>query len=304
MGGSGSGGGGGGSGRVDYPDYMKTVHNDWLDDTGTDTIEASVTSIMNAAIGASPYAAATAYDPATPLADAWTAVCAFNTLTDAMSHETDWLSAIAAARSEYDNNVVDTTQIDDDVNAFAQVLQDQLDYIEIPKLKAGYRDANAVLTSAFPIAEAVMRGMGMRDVAKYATDLRLKNHFLRAEWIGKAADRMLSNLIERVRFEQAVAQISVDAKRIHIVASKEEADQQAGFDEADGRWDLEAFQYGANVLAAIGGGTAASGGERPSKAQSAIGGALSGAAAGASIPGAGLWGAAIGGALGLGAALL
>ena len=35
MGGSGSGGGG--SGRVDYPDYIKTGHNDWLDSTGTDT---------------------------------------------------------------------------------------------------------------------------------------------------------------------------------------------------------------------------------------------------------------------------
>src|SRR3972149_3181734 len=118
MGGSGSGGGGG-SGRVDYPDYMKTIHNDWLNQTGTDTIEASITEVMNAAIGASPYTSATAYDPTTPLADAWTAVCAFNTLADGLSHETDWLSAIAAARSEYDNNVVDTTQIDDDVNAFA-----------------------------------------------------------------------------------------------------------------------------------------------------------------------------------------
>ena len=300
----GSSGGGGGSGRVSYPSYMETVHNDWLDATGTDTISVSITEVMDVALGASgsPWAAAAAYNPATPLADAWTAVCAFNTITDALSHETDWLSAIAAARSEYDDNVVDTTQIDDDVNAFAQVLQDQLDYIEIPKLKAGYRDANAVLTSAFPIAEAVMRGMGMRDVAKYATDLRLKNHFLRAEWIGKAADRMLINLIERVRFEEAVARISVEAKRVHIVASKEQTDQGYSFDEADAKWDLEAFQYGANVLAAIGGGTAAPGRERPSTAQSAIGGAMSGAAAGASV--AGPWGAAIGGVLGLGAGLL
>uniref|UniRef100_A0A6M3KTC7 Uncharacterized protein n=1 Tax=viral metagenome TaxID=1070528 RepID=A0A6M3KTC7_9ZZZZ len=301
MGSSGSGGGGG-SGRVDYPDYMKTVHGDWLDQGATDTIEASVTEIMNAAIGASPFITAVAYNPATPLADAWTAVCAFNTLTDALDHEVDWLSAIAAARSEYDDNVVDTTQIDDDVNAFAQVLEDQLDYIVLPKLKAGYRDANAVLTSAFPIAEAIVRGMGMRDVAKYATDLRLKNHFLRAEWIGKAADRMLINLIERVRFEEAVARVSVEAKRIHIVSSKEQTDQDYAFDEADGKWDLEAFQYGANVLAAIGGGTAQTGRERPSKAQSALGGAMSGAAAGASIGGAP--GAAIGGILGLGAALL
>ena len=34
-GGGSSGGGGGGSGQVDYPSYMKTVHNDWLDNTAT-----------------------------------------------------------------------------------------------------------------------------------------------------------------------------------------------------------------------------------------------------------------------------
>jgi hypothetical protein len=280
---------------------MKAAHEDWLTQDGTDTIEASITEVMNAAIGASPYSGATAADPDTPLADAWTAVCAFNTVVDALDQEADWLSAIAAAYGEYDNNVVDATYIEDDINAFAQVLQDQLDYVEVPKIKAGYRDANAVLSSAFPIAEAVIRGMGMRDVAKYATDLRLKNHFIRSEWVLKAADSMLKNLMERVRFEEAVARISVEAKRIHIVAVKEEVDQQAQFDEADGKWDLEAFQYGGNLLAAIGGGTASIPGANPSKSQSALGGALSGAAAGAQF---GPWGAMAGGVLGLGASLL
>jgi hypothetical protein len=303
MGGSGSGGGGG-SGRVSYPTYMETIHSDWLDQTGTDTIEASITEVMNAAIGASPFVTAAAYDPTTPLADAWTAVCAFNTLADSLDNEADWLSAVAAARTEYDTNVVDTTQIDDDVNAFAQVLEDNLDYIQVPKIKAGYRTANAVMTSAFPIAEAVLRGMGMRDIAKYATELRVKNHFLRSEWILKAADTMLANLMQRVSFEEAVARISVEAKRIHIVASKEQTDQDYAFDEADAKWDMETFQYGANVLAAIGGGTVAPGKERPSKVSSALGGALSGAAAGAmAFPANPLLGAGIGAAFGIGASL-
>jgi hypothetical protein len=293
MGGSGSGGGGGGSGRVDYPEYMKTQHETWLGD---------IDAVMDTVIGQSPYTGVDAYDPTTPLADAWTAVCAFNTVTDALDHESDWLSAITAARSEYDDNVVDTTQIDDDVNAFAQVLQDQLDYVEVPKLKAGYRDANAVLSSAYPIAEAVVRGMGMRDVAKYATELRVKNHFLRAEWIAKAADKMLTNLMYRVQFEEAVARISVEAKRIHIVAFKEQVDQDLDIDSKDGRWDLETYQYGANMLAAIGGGTAQAGVKEPSKAASALGGALSGAAMGAQF--GGVYGAAIGAGLGLAASFL
>ena len=302
MGGSGSGGGGG-SGRVDYPAYMQTIHGDWLDNSGADTMTSSITDLMEVAVGSSPFSAASAYDPTTPLADAWTAVCAFNTVTDALSHESDWLSAISAARAEYDNNIVDTTQIDDDVNAFAQVLEDKLNYIDVPALKAGYRDANAVVSSAYPIAESVLRGMSIKDVAKYATELRIKNHFIRSEWILKAAENMLRNLMSRVQYEQQVAQLSVEAKRIHIVANQEQTNQDYSFDEADGRWDLETYQYGANLLASIGGGAASTGGskERPSKAQSALGGAVSGAAAGASF---GPWGAAAGAVIGIGMSLL
>ena len=295
MGGSGSGGGGGGSGRVEYPEYMQTQHETWLTD---------IDGVMDTAIGGSPYTGVDAFDPTDPLADAWTAVCAFNTVTDALDHESDWLSAITAARSEYDDNVVDTTQIDDDVNAFAQVLDDNINYVQLPQLKAGYRDANAVLSSAFPIAEAVLRGMAVRDVAKYATELRVKNHFLRAEWIAKAADRMLTSLLQRVVFEESVARISVEAKRIHIVAFKEQVDQDLDIDAKDGRWDLETYQYGANMLAAIGGGTAQTGQKEPSKASSALGGALSGAAMGMQLSGGNPYGAAIGGALGLAASFL
>ena len=45
-----------------------------------------------------------------------------------------------------------------------------------------------------------------------------------------------------------------------------------------GRWDMEVFQYGSNVLGAIGGGVLIP--RQPSQMQSMIGGALTGAAAG------------------------
>lgn len=65
------------------------------------------------------------------------------------------------------------------------------------------------------------------------------------------------------------------------------------------RWDMEIFQNGANMLASIGAGTRVPG--KPSKTQSAIGGALSGAAIGAQVGGpigAGI-GAVVGGLSGL-----
>lgn len=73
------------------------------------------------------------------------------------------------------------------------------------------------------------------------------------------------------------------------------------------RWPFERLVYGANLLASISGGTTNPGGYQPSKFQSAIAGALSGAGAGAMIGGAfdaANTGGAIGAALGVGAAFL
>jgi uncharacterized membrane protein len=74
-------------------------------------------------------------------------------------------------------------------------------------------------------------------------------------------------------------------------------------------WDLEVFQYGGNIMAAIQGGTVGSKPKAASPFQSAIGGAMSGAAAGAMVgasmgAGGGPYGALIGGILGAGAGLL
>lgn len=460
--------GGGSSGKVEYPTYMQTVHNDWLDNTGTDTMTNSINDLMEVAIGSSPYATATAYDPATPLADAWTAVCALNTLVDALDHESDWSSAISAAVSDvdgtidpdtelasavtaigalntlidalshttdwgtaiaaaatgFDTNVdadteladgwsaitafntlidaldheadwasalaiaitgydsaVDDDDINDDVQAYSQVQYDDIKYNKLPDFRAGYRDVNAVLSSAFVIGESVIFGMHQRDVAKYAAGLKekksdkkeawlleatkimldgqlkrvdferavaqlssehkinahtiraqavtagtgemmraqamrvegekvvaqltedhyMKAHAIRTDAITKSAELMLRNQIARVEYEKAVAQLSVEAKRLHIVASKEETDQQYSFDDSDARWDMEVYQYGCNVLAAISGAAASVGKQKPSAVQSALGGALSGAAMGAAIPGVG---PLAGGILGAGAALL
>jgi hypothetical protein len=296
-----SSGGGGGSGQVDYPSYMKIVHEDWLHQAG-DTIEASITDIMNAALGSSPFTTAVAFDPTTPLADSWTAVCAFNSVVDALDHSSDWQSVIVNAALIIDGNIITDTYITADINAFADVLDDQITNDVLPRFEAGMRDINAVMSSAFVIGRSNIEGMRDRDVAKYGTDLRVKMNLQRNDLIAKSTDRMLSDLMQRVTLEQAVASLSIEAKRIHIVAMKEKTDQNVKFDEADAQWDLEVFQYGANLMASIGGGTVSNNQKQLTSGQSALSGALSGAAVGAQV--GGVPGALVGGIIGLGAGLL
>jgi hypothetical protein len=117
-------------------------------------------------------------------------------------------------------------------------------------------------------------------------------------------------MMHRIGWEESYSRAIVEAMRIKIVAKKEEADQNAVIDEEDAKWDLEVFQYGSNVMAAISGGTSMGSMKGTSKAASVLGGAMTGAAGGAMVAGAtygsaaGPYGAAIGAVLGAAVGLL
>jgi hypothetical protein len=112
------------------------------------------------------------------------------------------------------------------------------------------------------------------------------------EFNAKVADSIMAKDIAHLGLYQALAQLTTEANRIKIVAKGEENERNIKFDTLDATWDLEMYQYGANMLAAISGATSATVGKEPSTAASVLGGAASGAAAGTAImPG---WGTAIG----------
>lgn len=289
------------AGRVDFPTHMKNVHQDWLGTNGSgvlvDTIEDSIVDKMNDALGASPYSGMTAHDPATELTAMDTAVAAFNTQVDALDWDGDWEDAVDAAVAKIDAEVFDDTYLNADITAFGDNLDDQIENIVLPRFHGGMRDVNAVMSSAFVIGEAIIEGMRDRDVAKYGTELRIKNNFQRNDFVFKGTEAMLRDMMTRVEMEKSVAHYTIEANRLRIVAEKEKKDTENSASINNGRWDLETFQYGANLLASIGGGTVIpKGSDSPSKAQSAIGGALAGAAIGGQIGGG--WGAVIGGMLG------
>jgi len=113
----------------------------------------------------------------------------------------------------------------------------------------------------------------------------------------------------RVGWESDYVRMSVEANRIKIVAKKEQTDQDAVIDDSDAKWDLEVFQYGGNLMAAIGGGTAIPNLAKKNAAASVIGGAMMGAASGAMVgaqigAGGGPYGAGIGAVLGAAVGLL
>lgn len=260
------GGGGGGSGAVSYPAYLQGIHEDWLDGTGADTISQSITDVMNTAFGNSPWTAALAYDPDTDLTNLIAAPNVLQTLVTLLSTGTGLDTLVS--------NVLSATYVDDVVTEYAADMDARLNAEIIPRFEAGMLDINAVSSSAFAIGRALIEQNQDRQVNKFAAELHLK----------AASDDALKLIQMKLEYQKSVSQMLAEAYRIKIVAKKEETDSNLEFDEKDALWDLEVFKYGGNLIASIGGGTSDNA-KIPSKSQSVIGGAMSGAAAGAMMSG-------------------
>ena len=279
-------GGGGSAGSTDYPAYMKEWHGRALDDNGVDTIDISLTSLLNTAIVNSPYTGAFAYDPDAPIAAWEAAISGFDTILAGINESADVLALYGDAVAGLQN------ELDLGVDSFADNLDDQLLTITYPRFEGGMRDINAVQSSAFVIGKSILEGFRNRDVAKYSTDLRLNAAI-------QITGHMVNLLTNKYAWEESYMKTVVESNRIKIVAKGEETGRDLEIDDLEARWGLDVYKYGSNLLASISGAAVQTGSGGPSKTQSAVGGAMAGAAGGAMIGASigtagGPYGAAIG----------
>ena len=290
----------GNAGTVDFPSYMKDVHNDWLDHTGVDNVTSSVVDRINAAT--SPYSGVTPNNPATELNAIDTAVSAFSSLFIGYNSEVEWEEAITAVEGHMATlDLFSDAHIAALVDAFADVQDDQINNVVLPRFQAGLRNVNAVLSSSFVLGQAVIVGMRDRDVAKFQAEVREKLELLRPDFVGKVVDSIMRQDMTKLEMRKLLLHYQMEAQRLRIVAEKEYADGVVAIAVGNAKWPFEVFQMSANILGSIGGGTAVYGdsAKGPSTLQSALAGAISGAALGMQIGGGGWASAAIGGGLGL-----
>ncbi len=300
--GSSGGGGGGQSGKVEYAAYLQTAHGDWLDNSGVDSMTSSIVDLMETAHGSSPFSGETAFDPDSDITGYIADVDAFETFVLALDEDTDWVTYSAAVRSEIDTNIINTTSINSEISAYNALVDDEITDVALPRFQAGMRDINAVVSSAFVVGQSNIEAKAQKDKDKFAADLKVKTYVQRNEMIMAGTKDVIQLLMMKLEHYKAATHLSIEGRRLKFVMKNEEHKLQLEIDEHDTVWDMEVYQYGSNVLAAIAG--AASTVRKPGQSvgQSALGGALSGAAMGASIGGAP--GAIAGGILGLGASLL
>lgn len=236
------GGGGSASGQIGYPAYVETSHSLWISHGNVlpDLPLHSVVDLMNVIwLGTNPYTAVDAYDPDTALTAMATAIADVQTLVTNLS-DASWITA--------------------NVAAYSAELDIQLNGVIYPKFEAGMRDIGAVSSSAFVLGRALIADGGLREVAKYTSNLH-------------------TSLIElRLKWQSAVTEMSVNVEKDRIATKVDQTETDAEFNVKEALFHIETYQYAANLLSAPSGGSVINKG--PSKASRAFGGALAGGAAG------------------------
>ena len=269
--------GGGNAGKIDFPDHMKNAHKIWLNHNGVDTPDYSVVDLMNAAwAGDTPLTGASAYDPTSNIATYVARGVTFASVVDTLG-STVGLDTLC-------EDILSDDALTADVNAFADVLDADLDANVYPRFEAGMRDINAVLSSAFVLGRANIEASRNREVAKFQSTQRVQRTNNGLQLVGM-----------KLQYLQAVAHTVTEQQRIAIAAGKEQVDYDLQLDVLDRKWDLEIYAHGQSLLGSIGGGTYVPKKNTPDATTSAVAGAISGASAGSSMGG---WGALAGAVIG------
>lgn len=339
------GSGGGAASGSETPEYLKHAHEqiidgDWSASTPTSYLNTSgfLLKLMEVLIedNNSPYFNETAYDPDADIAAALVEAGEFDTLVDALAEVTDFntrhSNAVTKADADFSFSSLATaintavasataalseTAISNAVTAF-QSSQESRQASRLSELGAGAADINAVHSSAYILAEALIKAEGAKEVTQFESQLKLdsfkrilasqleviiRKEMARDAYVASAVQEMNRLALAKIEAFKANAIIYQDHYKMKIVAKKEQSREDLELDVQDALWDMEIQQRGANVLAAVQGASTLVE-PKMSPFQSGLSGLTSGAAAGAAIgsvvPGVGTGvGAVLGGVVGL-----
>ena len=271
-GGSGSSGGGDTTTTVRYAEYIEDHHKTFLDvsEAAGDTAREDnpyTTHFVPFAIDSLPDA----------FFGAGFSIASFPSLYDmygkfmaGLDVELLWTQVLAATQD--DPTVTTMSQ------AHADLLSDDIEDTALPRFQQGMRDINAVMSSTYVIGKALIESARIKSIAKFDAEIRYK-------LIPIAAERWRAHL----GWNQQM--ISTYTTMINQFYNSELAVDSYNMENfvKESLWPFTVLdQERANIAAMQGAqsNTAPAGGEA-SSTQKAIGGMLSGAAAGSAVPGVG-----------------
>ena len=287
--------GGGGTGKVDYPAHMKEFHYQGLSDDGADTVNTSMTDLLNIALLNNPYSGLSPYRGLDELGDMeteWLKVVQGAAALDSI----DWEQAFDVVDAKVNAKLNNSSTINAQVAAFTTILDNEIQQKAYPAFEAGMRDINAVMSSAFVVGRALIESERVARIAQYDADLRHKAFLQKNEIIARGVTEYLEWYLRVFESKRQSGMLSVDVLKTKVISEREFNELDFKYATAEANWGFESFMYAGNFLASIGGGTYVPAAKGMSSGQSALSGILSGAGMGAQVGGGP--GAVIGGIIG------
>lgn len=205
-------------------------------------------------------------------------------------------NAIAAATA-----ALSSSAISDQVDAYEDRVVPRF-LRSVNRFSSGLADIGAVNSSAFIIGMALLESEVNADINKYDADISaqafnaiasdgIRQTFQAAAnkrqqrnvQFAEASNLLLQVLIQKNQLSHDAARLQSELNRVKIVAKQEQTDRNLEIAVQDTFFDLDVLQRAMGIVGGLTGASYIP--DKPSKAQSAIGGAISGVAAGAAIGG-------------------
>ena len=288
---------GGGTFEIRYAPFLEEQLSGFLSHGGADAPSHSLWDLYNALVGASPYGdyeqldvdegyfGMTIDDPSVTYE-----IKNFPSLWDMFGKFMAGMDLHDLWSDVYED-VVNGPEIENAVVAQSAMLQDEIDLRVLPGFLAGMRDINAVQSSAFVIGKAIIQDAHVKAINKFSSDMRVA---------GLSAS--ISMWDKHLTWDQAVITTYGELFKLYY-ASKMDIDRlNLEYRAKDLMWEYNLLDEIRGLIGALNGASAAPIKNEPSQMSRAIGGGLSGAAAGYQMTGTPM-GAAAGGVLGIASSL-
>lgn len=258
--------GGGVAGSVDYPAYMTVMHGLWL---------TQCNLILQAALsGASPYAAAFAYNPEPDLDAFLVEWDELDALIDAYG-TAQWDDLVAEAASEVDTYIHPTSVITTEVAAFDASQVSRLAR-SVGRLAAGMSDAGAALTNGYIFGVAMLELENAKQSDALEAQLLRERAATRPAYILEATNQLVQMLGNEIEMRDKATRMRGELAKLTIASQTNRLNEELQLDVEDAKWDLSLFSHPGNLLASISGAVAtADHTSRPQQALSNLTGTIS-----------------------------
>jgi len=283
MGGSGNSGSDKQTNTIRFAPYIEDKHKSFLDTTK---------SYREDLVSDSPFSGFSSYNIDDAFFGSGVAITEFAALFDEFETYVQDID-VEVLYDEIFDKTMTHSNIRTLIVAEGALLNDDLETNGIPRMSAGSRDINSVMSSTFIVEKGNLEATRLKALAKFSGELKYR-------LIPVVVDRWRS----RLDWNKGIVTIYAELIKLYLSGRIDITEQNYTFLAKDKLWPFTILDYERANLAALQGatkGTSVSGEGGPSQTQKAIGGALSGASAGAV---AGPYGAAIGGVLGAAAGFL